>query len=179
MKNTLINSGLAAFVLIVIFLIMNAINPKLNFAFTINLVISSVVYLFFLIRAGFHNRKNKGGYLGFGEAFINALSIYALVSFLFSIFFFIMLNINPELMKIAETSYLEMMESGMRMTGLSEEQIALQMEQQGTLDMEKALSWSSSIMGWFGSLIFPGMIYVLITTFITKKKAPEETKEEV
>ena len=171
MKNILSNGLLAGAVFIVVYLIFHFINPSLNYDFTSNIVVTSIIYLFFLIRAGFQQRKNLDGFLSFGEVFVSSIAIYAIASFIGILFPFIMILINPELLEIVQESSNQAMESTMRMMGVSEDQIILAIEeaneQQETNQMNLAVA---TLISWLISIIFPGTIYVLIASLITKKK---------
>jgi hypothetical protein len=171
MKNILINSLLAGAASIVVFLVFHFINPSLNFDFILGILISLVIYLFFLIRAGFQKRKNLGGFLGFGEVFVSSIAIYAIASFIAVIFSFIMLKLNPELVELVKESSNSMNESMLSMSGMSEEQIALAIEEANeTIDPNQFTSLSTYITGWLVTIIFPGLLYALIASLITKKK---------
>jgi len=172
MKNILINSLFAGAALIVVYLVFHFINPSLNFDFTLSIIIGTVIYLFFLIRAGFQQRKNLGGFLGFGEVFVPSIAIYAIASFIAMIFSFIMLKLNPELVELLKESSNSMNESMLGMSGMSEEQIALAIEEANEMvDPNQFTSLSTMLIGWLGGIIFPGLLYALIASLITKKKA--------
>ena len=171
MKNILINGLLAGAVLIVVYLVFYYINPRLNFDFTLGIIISTIIYLFFLIRAGFQQRKMLGGFLGFGEVFVPSIAIYALASFMGVIFTFIMIIFNPELVELMKERANQVMESTFGMMGMSEEQIALAIEEANEKqDPDQFTSLSTTLTGWLITIIFPGLLYALIASLITKKK---------
>lgn len=171
MKNILINGLLAGAVSIVVYLVFYFINPSLNFNYTLSIIISTIIYLFFLIRAGFQQRKNLGGFLGFGEVFVPSIAIYALASFIGVIFTFIMIILNPELIELVKESANQMMESTLGITGMSEEQIALAIEEANeSQDPDQYTSLGTTLTGWLITIIFPGLLYALIASLITKKK---------
>ena len=171
MKNILINGLLAGAVSIVVALVFHFINPSLNFDFSTSIIINTVIYLFFLIRAGFQQRKRLGGFLGFGEVFVPSMGIYAIASFMAVTFMFIMMKLNPELVELMKESSNNMSESMMSMAGMSEEQIALAIEEANEVeDPNRALSLTAQISGWLGGIIIFGLPYALIASLITKKK---------
>ncbi|MCF6296717.1 MAG: DUF4199 domain-containing protein [Flavobacteriaceae bacterium] len=171
MKNILINSLLAGVVSIIFFLAFHFINPSLNFDFTSSILISTVIYLFFLIRAGFQQRKSLSDFLGFGEVFLPSIAIYAIASLIATMFSYIMIKFNPELIGIAQESVNNINESIFGMVGMSEEQIALSIEEASeTVDLNKLTSFSNTIIGWLGDIIIPGLLYALIASLITMKK---------
>jgi len=171
MKNILINSLLAGTVSIVVYLVFYFINPSLNFDFTLSIIIGTIIYLFFLIRAGFQKRKKLGGFLGFGEVFVSSIAIYTIASFIVVIFSFIMIKLNPELVELVKESSNQMNESMMGMMGMSEEQIALAIEEANEMvDPNQFTLLSTALIGWLVTIIFPGLLYALIASLITKKK---------
>lgn len=171
MKNILINSLLAGAVSIVVFLVFHYINPSLNFVFILGTLISLVIYLFFLIRAGLQQRKNLGGFLGFGEVFVSSIAIYAIASFIVTIFLYIMIKLNPELVELIKESSNSMSESIYGIMGMSEEQIALTIEEANEMvDHNQIFSLSTLLMNWLVAIIIPGLLYALIASLITKKK---------
>jgi len=59
----------------------------------------------------------------------------------------------------------------MSMAGMSEEQIALAIEEANEVeDPNRALSLTAQISGWLGGIIIFGLPYALIASLITKKK---------
>ena len=171
MKNILLNGLLAGVVFIVVYLVFYFIDPSLNFDYTLAIIYTSIIYLFFLIRAGFQQRKSLGGFLGFGEVFVPSIAIYAIASFIGIIFTFIMMKINPELVELTKESSNRVMKSTMSMMGMSEEQVALAIEEANeSQDPNQYTSFGTQLLGWLGTIIFPGLIFVLIASFVTKKK---------
>ena len=171
MKNIVINGLLAGAVSIAVALIFHFINPSLNFDFSTSIIVNTVIYLFFLIRAGLQQRKRLGGFLGFGEVFVPSIAIYAIASFMAVAFMFIMMKLNPELIELMKESSNSMSESMLSMAGMSEEQIALAIEEANEVeDTNQALLLSAQISGWLGGIIIFGLPYALIASLITKKK---------
>ena len=171
MKNILINSLLAGVVMITVSLVFHFIKPSLNFNFMLSILTSLIIYLFFLIRAGLQQRKRLGGFIGFGEVFVSSIAIYTIVSFIAVTFSYILIKLNPELVEFMKESSNQMNESVMGMTGMSKEQIELAIEEANeTVDPNQFNSISISLMGWLGGVIFPGLLYALIASLITKKK---------
>lgn len=171
MKNILVNSVLAAAVSIVVFLILYFIDPSLNFNYALSLPIGLVIYLFFMIRAGFQKRKKSGDFIGFGEVFVSSIAIYSIASFIALIFFFIMINFDPELMELMKESSNRINESMFKMIGMSDEQIALAIEEANEkMDSNQVSTTSTMLVGWLSGIIFPGLLYALITSLIVKKK---------
>ncbi len=171
MKNVLINGLLAGAVSIVVALVFHFINPKLNFDFSTSIIVNTVIYLFFLIRAGLQQRKRLGGFLGFGEVFVPSIAIYAIASFIAVTFSYVMIKLNPEFIELMIESSNNMSESMMSMAGMSEEQIALAIEEANEReDLNQASLLVSQVSGWIGGIIIFGLPYALIASLITKKK---------
>ena len=170
MKNILTNSLIATIVSIILFFILDKIDPKLNFNPIWGIVTSSIIYFFFIIRAGLQERKKAGGLLGLGEAFIISFGVYAIVSLLNIFFLLAMIKMYPELMDIAKETSIEMIEKAMAMMGTSENEIALQIEEHNVSQIDM-FDLKTMIINWLGALIFPGALYVLIPAFIVRKKA--------
>ncbi len=172
MKNGLINGLLAGLVSVVLFFIFNAIDPKLNFSMTYGLLASTVIYMIFMIRAGFQERKDMGGYLKFGEAFLITLVTFAIGSLINNVFLYIMMGLNPELLEVAMQTTMEATESTLRMAGMSEDQIALALEEQeNNLDAAKVYSLKNIFVSYLSGFVL-GLIYILIASVITKKNEP-------
>ena len=170
MKNILLNGLLAGAVFIVVYLVFYFIDPSLNFDFTLGTIYTTIIYLFFLIRAGFQQRKSLGGFLGFGEVFVSSIAIYAIASFIGVIFMIIMIRLNPELVELTKETSNQFIENTLSMMGQSEEQIALAIEEANERDPNQFTSFGTQLIGWLIGIIFPGFIYALIATLITKKK---------
>ena len=171
MRYILLNGLMAGAVFIVVYLVFYFIDPSLNFDFTLGIIISTIIYLFFLIRAGFQQRKSLGGFLGFGEVFVPSIAIYTIASFIGVIFAFIMLKLDPELLELMKESSGQILESMLSMMGQSEEQIALAVEEANEKqDFNQSTLLSTTLLGWLIGIIFPGLIYALLATLITKKK---------
>ncbi len=171
MKNILLNGLLAGAVFIVVYLVFYFIDPSLNFDFTLGTIYTTIIYLFFLIRAGFQQRKSLGGFLGFGEVFVRSIAIFAIASFIGVIFMIVMIRLNPELVELMKETSNQLMESMLNMMGQSEEQIALKIEEANeSQDPNQFTSLSTQLIGWLIGIIFPGFIYALIASLITKKK---------
>ncbi len=171
MKNILRNGLLAGVVFIGVYLVFHFINPSLNFDFITSIIVNTVIYLFFIIRAGLQQRKKLGGFLGFGEVFVSSIAIYAIASLIAVTFSYIMIKLNPELVELMKESSNSMSESMLSMSGMSEEQIALTIEEANEIaDPNQSSSLSTQILGWLGGIIIFGLPYALIASLITKKK---------
>jgi len=171
MKNILVNSLLATAIFIVVYFVFYFIDPSLNFKYILILPIGIVIYLFFMIRAGIRKRKSLGGFISFGEVFVPSIAIYAIASFTAMAFTLIMLNLDPELMELMKETSSQTTESMFRMTGMSEEQIALAIEETSeSRDFDKGSIFSNMFVGWLIGIIIPGLIYALIASLIVKKK---------
>jgi len=174
MKNGLKYGLMAGIVMALIFIIVNFINPALNFYISFSLIVSSVVYLIFMIIAGMKERYFLGGELKFGEAFIVSMIVYAISSLIFSITTVLAVKFSPELLEVALEVSRESAESTMRMMGASEDQIIEAMEgQQGVnSEMSNPYEFSVAMISWLISLVFPGLLYAIISAAISKKSAP-------
>ena len=156
---------------IVLYLVLYFINPSLNFNFTLFIIFTTVLYLFVLIRAGFQQRKRLGGFLGFGEVFVNSIAIYAFGSLIAAVFTAIMFKLDPELIELAKESSKQVMETTFRLSGMSEEQVELAIEEANeNQDPNNVTSISAQFIGWIIGIVFPGLIYALIASLVTKKK---------
>lgn len=171
MKNIITNSLLAAATFIAAYFIFYFIDPSLNFKYSIALPLGIAIYLFFLIRAGIRKRKNLDGFISFGEVFVPSIAIYAIASFIAMAFSLIMLNLDPELMELMKETTNQTSESMFRMVGMSEEQIALAIEEANeSRDLNQGSILSTMFVGWLISIIIPGLLYSLIAALIVKKK---------
>ncbi len=169
MKNILSNGLKLGVTLIVIYLILYFIDPRLNFDPTIGIAYTTIISLFFLIRAGFQQRKNLGGYMGFGQVFVASIAIYAMASFIiYMIFSTLMVKFNPELLELMREASNKVIESTMSMMGMSQEEIALAIEEANEKPLQFSLS--SQFVTWIIGIILPGCVYALIASLITKKK---------
>lgn len=168
MKKILLNGLILGVTLIVIYLVLHFIEPRLNYDFTIGIVYSTIVSIFFLVRAGFQQRKSLGGYLGFSEVFVASLAIFAIGSFIIVLFTTLMIKFNPELLELMREMSNKTMASTMRMMDKSPGEIALAIEEANENGPQFTLS--TQLVSWIIGIILPGCIYALITSLITKKK---------
>lgn len=166
MKHGVINGLIASVVFIVVYFIIHFVSPTLNYSFSFTMGIQLVIFLIFMIRACTQEKKSLGGYLGFGEAFITSFVTYAVGALFPILAVYFHLQADESAMAIALEETQKMVESMAGLFGADEAEIALEMEKNGN---PNTFSFSQSITGWISSLLFPGIIYMLITSFISKK----------
>lgn len=102
---------ISVIITLLVYVIDIAIFAKPYFAF-----IYLVVYVGFVIYAGRDYRKESGGYLTYGKAFLHALVVFLLAGFIDRVFLYVLFNlIDPQaaetIVKITMDSTMELMES--------------------------------------------------------------------
>ncbi len=172
MKNGLTNGLLLAVTSIVLFLVINAVNPPLNFNVLYSGLISMATYLFFMIRAGRQERKNYNNGLGFGEAFIPAFTTFAVATFIFNFFWYIMMKNNPHLVDLAIEGSAGIIDLAGKIFGFDTDEIAIELEEQASSEEIRAslTNFKVFLSNCFTSLFIPGMLYAIIAAFFSKKK---------
>jgi len=169
MKIILKNSLFAAIVFSIMYVILYFIDPRLNFDFNISVITMTIVYMFFMYRAAKQEKERLEGSLKFGEAFLASYSTFALASFISIFFTFLVFKLDPSMIDIVNEENIKNAESMWRMAGMSEEEIALNLENQSD-GMFNNMSIGTLIIGWLGNIVSFGLIFALIISFIAKDK---------
>ncbi|MCH2197770.1 MAG: DUF4199 domain-containing protein [Flavobacteriales bacterium] len=152
-------------------LVMYIVNPALLASFWI-MMLFIPVQIVFVVLGTIAARKNAGGYMPFGKAFLNAF-VCGMVMSLLGVLFQIMLFhvIDPELPAYLMEEAMQNTAEMMSKFGMPEEAMQEAMAQAGE-DIEKGFS----VAGMFGNLItsvfFWGFIG-LIVGLIVKRNPPE------
>ncbi len=172
MNNHAIKSGaITGVISIVVSLLIYLVDPTLFGVWWIMLSIS-LIYLILIVYFGVQHRKEIGGFMPFGKAWIYsmlALTIYSLIGTLFSILLFT--AIDPDLPGIVTDAVVENSESMMRSFGTPEDMMDEQLEKARNDSMER-FTVVGNLKG-FGWGLIVNAILSLITGAIIKKKEPE------
>ena len=166
MKNALVNGLIGGVVSIILFLILNAINPAYNFNMW-GYILVTLISIIFPIRAGLQERKEKGGHIGFGEVFLISFVVMGISTLMGMIITYFIIDNNPELQALIQNQSIEINSSMMSAMGLSEAEIALNMEEMENINLS---SFKVMIMGWFSSLIYSLPVAAIISFFIKKEE---------
>lgn len=169
MKNGILNGLIAAVILSILYLLVNATSPKLNFTFLYPFISTYAVYLVFMIRAGKQESTADKPY-GFGDALIPAMICYAVASFFIAIFTFMMFNYDPMLIEYATEASMESIESLGKLMGDQDGAMIEQMEDSQEDIIKSFTSFGTYCINWFVSLFFPGLIFGAIAATVAKKK---------
>ncbi|MEO9482105.1 MAG: DUF4199 domain-containing protein [Ekhidna sp.] len=171
MNNHAIKSGLMlAVISIVLTLLIYIVNPAT--------LASMWMMLFFLVFIalvsyfGIQHRKEIGGFMAFGKAWVYSMQLLVVAGLIMTIFNILLYNvIDPELPVILADQSVENAEAMMSRFGMPEDQMdeALEKTRTDTLDRFTVMG---SIKGFLFGLIFYAIL-ALITGAIIKKKEPE------
>ncbi len=135
--------------------------------------ISIFVLIIFLVSYfGIQHRKEIGGYLDFGNAWIYSIQVFVVAGIIGTLFNILLYNVvDPDLPEIIAEQAVENAESMMQRFGMPEDQMdeALEKARTDTLDR---LTVVGSLKGFLWALIFYA-VFSVITGLIIKKKEPE------
>lgn len=170
MKNGLINGLLAGIIFSVLYLTVNFIAPKLNFSFIYTSLSFLVIFLFFMIRASNQEETIKKEIYVFGDALIPAMTCYAVASFVYLIFTFMIFKFDPMQVEYAQEARLESIDFWGNLLGNKNGALVEQMEQDQDEVIKQFTSFGTNFINWFVSLIFPGLIIGAIAAKLARKK---------
>jgi hypothetical protein len=141
------------------------INPKMmlnGVAF-----LGFLIYIFFMYRSAVEERSKNEGLLSFGEALKVTFITYIIGSFVSTIYMYLMFNvIDPGLYDVMKEINMDNAEFFTKLLGGEDQldQVQDQIENQ-TITM----SFSMLFLNFLVSLIFPGFVFSLIISALTKK----------
>ncbi|WP_425392578.1 DUF4199 domain-containing protein [Ekhidna sp.] len=172
MNNHAIKSGVMLGVIgIVLTLLFYIVDPTLLAQWWVGILIL-LLSLALVAYFGIQHRKEIGGYMAFGKAWVYSMQLFVVAGLLGTIFNILLYNvIDPELPAIVAEQAVENAESMMRNFGMPEDQMdeALEKARTDTLDR---FSVQGSLIGFLWGLIIYAILS-LITGAIIKKKEPE------
>jgi hypothetical protein len=158
---------------IVITLLLYIINPAALAIWWLGIVIL-IIFLGLLVFFGFQFRKEEGGYLSFGKAWMYSFQLLIVAGLISTLFNIILYNvIDPQLPEVIADVAVQNAEKMMQRFGMPADQMdeALEESRKSTIDRFTAVGQIKSF-AW--GLIFYAIVS-LITGLILKKKKPEET----
>ena len=146
-------------------LICYMINPK----WMLNGVafLGFLIIIFFMYRSGVEERKKNEGYLSFGEALKVTFLTYIVGTLLSSIYMYLMFNvIDPSLHDVMREVSMDNAEFFAKMLG-GEDQLDQVQDQLENQNIEMSLSMV--FLNYLVGLIFPGFVFALVISAITKR----------
>ena len=142
--------------------------PELLFNTPLGLILGfglPIVMMYLSIK---ETRDHQEGFISFGEAIKASFLTYIIGSLIAILFTFILMNyLDTSLLELQKEQAIAMTESMSSMFGANEEMMEEMREQMD--DQLGTFSFGQAIMGWLGSLVFPGIIISLIISAIMKK----------
>ncbi|MEP1033779.1 DUF4199 domain-containing protein [Ekhidna sp.] len=171
MNNHAIKSGLMLGVIgIVLTLLIYIVDP--TFLVSMWMLLFFLIFIVLVSYFGIQHRKEIGGYMAFGKAWIYSMQLLVVAGIVATIFNILLYNvIDPELPSMLADQSVENAEAMMSRFGMPEDQMdeALEKTRTDTLDRFTVMG---SIKGFLVGLIFYAILS-LITGAIIKKKEPE------
>ena len=162
------NGMLAGIVIILLGSILHAIDPRsfLN----IYGFVGYAVFLFFMVRSVLQVRKNEGGILSFGSAFVAAFIPMTIGVYISSIFTYAMHNwINPDLIFLMKEIVIET--TTVTMEKMSE-MFDIDMDEDEVLkELEKVnygFSFGSLVLSWITTSVMGCLPALIIAAFIKR-----------
>ena len=172
MNNHAIKSGVMIGVIsIVITLLLYLVDPTMLAAMWVGIIIF-VIILGLVIYFGIQHRKEIGGFMAFGKAWVYSMQVFVVAGIIGTIFNILLYNvIDTELAGIVADKAVENAESMMRNFGMPEDQMdeALDKTREDTIGR---FSVTGSLIGFLWGLIIYAILS-LITGAIIKKNEPE------
>ncbi|MDF1695583.1 MAG: DUF4199 domain-containing protein [Saprospiraceae bacterium] len=142
------------------------INPKM--LLTGVAYLAFIITIYFMYRAAAQERKLNEGILSFGEALKVTFLTYTIGGLIGAIYIYLMFNvIDPSLNDVMREVSVEQAESVAKFLGAEDQLDSLpdEMEKQNI-----QMSFSMVFLNYLVSLIFPGFIFALVISAITKKE---------
>lgn len=141
------------------------INPKMllnGVAF-----LGFLIIIFFMYRSAVEERRLNEGMLSFGEALKVTFITFIIGSLISSIYVYLMFNhIDTSLNEVMKEVSLDNAETIANLMG-TEDQIELMHDQIESQNIQ--MSFSMIFLNYLVSLIFPGFVFALVISAITKK----------
>lgn len=142
------------------------INPKM--LLTGVAYLSFIITIYFMYRSTADEKKINEGLLSFGEALKVSFLTYVIGGFIGAIYIYLMFNvIDPSLVDVMKEISIEQAETIAKFLGAEDqlENLPDEMDKQNL-----AMNFSMVLMNYLFSLIFPGFIFALVISAITKKE---------
>ena len=162
------NGMLAGIVIILLGSILHAIDPRsfLN----IYGFVGYAVFLFFMVRSVLQVRKNKGGVLSFGSAFVAAFIPMTIGVFMSSVFTYAMHNwINPDLIILTKEIAIESTTMAMeKMSELFDMDVDIDEVLKELEKVDYSFGLGSLVLSWITTTIM-GCVPALIIAAFTKR----------
>lgn len=167
LKNSGVKNGLFLAIASIIFShVCYMINPKM--LLTGVAYLSFIITIFFMYRAAAEEKKLNEGFLSFSESLKVTFLTYTIGGLFGAIYIYLMFNVfDTSLNDVMREVSIEQAESLAELFGAEDELESLpdQMEQQNI-----QMSFSMVFLNYLVSLIFPGFIFALVISAITKKE---------
>ena len=162
------NGMLAGIVIILLGSILHAIDPRsfLN----IYGFVGYAVFLFFMVRSVLQVRKNEGGVLSFGSAFVAAFIPMTIGVFMSSVFTYAMHNwINPDLIILTKEIAIESTTMAMeKMSELFDMDVDIDEVLKELEKVDYSFGLGSLVLSWITTTIM-GCVPALIIAAFTKR----------
>tara|TARA_B110000459_G_C16568203_1_gene475011 strand:- start:143 stop:661 length:519 start_codon:yes stop_codon:yes gene_type:complete len=162
------NGMLAGIVIILLGSILHAIDPRsfLN----IYGFVGYAVFLFFMVRSVLQVRKNEGGILSFGSAFVAAFIPMTIGVFMSSVFTYAMHNwINPDLIILTKEIAIESTTMAMeKMSELFDMDVDIDEVLKELEKVDYSFGLGSLVLSWITTTIM-GCVPALIIAAFTKR----------
>ena len=162
------NGMLAGIVIILLGSILHAIDPRsfLN----IYGFVGYAVFLFFMVRSVLQVRKNEGGILSFGSAFVAAFIPMTIGVFMSSVFTYAMHNwINPDLIILTKEIAIESTTMAMeKMSELFDMDVDIDEVLKELEKVDYSFGLGSLVLSWITTTII-GCVPALIIAAFTKR----------
>lgn len=173
MNNHALKSGLyIGLITIVVSLLMYIVDPTSFAIWWLQILLFIIGVAILVTYFGIQYRKQEGGYLTFGKAWIHSMITFVVAGFLGTIFSILLFTvIDPELANVVTDAVVEKTEAMMVSFGMPEDQLDEALEKTRTDTLER-FTVAGSLKGFAWSLIFYAILS-LITGAIVKKKEPE------
>lgn len=145
------------------------------YMFNRSMIITGLAYvtylipIFFMFRAAKEEKKLNEGLLSFGEALKVTFLTFVIGFFFYALYTYIMFNVvDPSLMDLTKEISINQAEMVGEYFGI-EDQLENLPEEIDKQDLK--MNFNMVLMNYLVALIFPGFIYALIVSSITKKES--------
>ncbi|WP_235299173.1 DUF4199 domain-containing protein [Portibacter marinus] len=162
--NGLLFGGVAVAVGVVLYLI----DKPLFLSPTLRLLLSLAIPISFMVKAGLEKRKELGGFANFSEIIQPTFLTLVVGVIIFSIFQFILMSSDVELLEVQKKIAVESLESMSGLINLSEENLA-DMKAMDVKEMQPTIK--GLLMGLSKNFIL-GFIIAALISLIIKRKNP-------
>jgi hypothetical protein len=167
----LINGVYFAILTVVIGIVLYFISKPLFMNPSLRLVLSVALPVFFMQRAAKEERSKLDGYISFAEALQPAYICLIVGSVAFSLFQYIILNLDFELLEIQRTIAVESIQALSDFANLSEENVAA-FEEIEAEDLKPNLQ--ALVLGLAKNFILGFIIAAIVAAFVKRKNIASE-----